>query len=613
MLTSVGGRLRIEANSALSSLQGLNMLASVGGRLEIKDNDALINLEGLDVLISTGEFFFIQNNDALINLEGLNMLTSIEGSFFISNNNALINLEGLDMLNSIGADFFVQNNDALINLRGFNNLNSIGRVLSIFGNVSLNNLEGMEMLTSIEGGLDIQNNDALINLEGLDMLTSVLGDLIIVDCDALISLEGLNMLTSIEGDFFIQNNNALISLEGLNMLTSIEGDFFIQNNNALISLEGLDMLASILGFLRIEYNPALSSLDGINSLTSLGFPWIAFNPNLSACSSAWLCNFINNLGAPNLPIFANAPGCNSTQEVLDNCGPSIEAICKNTTVSLGQGGLATITTDSVDGGSLGFVNINVSPSSFDCDNIGSNIVTLTVDDGSGNSDDCTATVTVQDGQGLPNSWSATSIGISATGNAYNFNACDGTTVEDEFTITGSGNNATSMMTDNVAFASQTLCGNGSITTKIESVGNTGYGGLMIRESSAAGSKMVAVYSNMSNSLRYESRTMDNMPKTVQSFFKPSPIWLRMRRDGMWIHVDYSSNGMTFSPVHSTMVSMQSCVKIGLASFTYLPNMPNSATFSNVSTTGNIQTSSSTPSTPGSLIAYHKTKKSEPLP
>jgi regulation of enolase protein 1 (concanavalin A-like superfamily) len=270
------------------------------------------------------------------------------------------------------------------------------------------------------------------------------------------------------------------------------------------------------------------------------------------------------------------------------CAPSIEAVCQNTSVALGLGGTANITASAVDGGSSGFTNISVSPSTFNCSNLGPNTVTLTVDDGSGNSDDCTATVTVQDDMGLPASWDANNIGTAPSGNSFNFDACNGSTVTDQFVIGGGGNNAINLMSDNVAFASQTLCGDGSITAKIENVDATGYGGLMIRESAASGSKQVAVFSNMTNSLRYESRTMANMPKTVQSFMKPSPFWLKMVRQGMWVHVSYSSNGMTFQPVQSTMVSMQSCVEIGLASFTYLPTGQTTATFSNVSTTGNIQ-------------------------
>ncbi|MCG8326831.1 MAG: T9SS type A sorting domain-containing protein [Chitinophagales bacterium] len=269
------------------------------------------------------------------------------------------------------------------------------------------------------------------------------------------------------------------------------------------------------------------------------------------------------------------------------CGPApLEAICQNTTIALPQGGQATITASDVDGCSIGATSSSVSPSTLNCSNIGANTVTLTVMDDSGNSAYCTATVTITDGGELPSSWQGADIGGSTTGNDYSFSPCSD--MGDQFIVTGSGNNATSVMTDNIAFASQTLCGDGSITAKIESVAATGYGGLMIRETTAAGSKQVSIFSNMSNLLRHESRTMMNGPKTVQSFFKPSPTWLRMRRVGNWVHVEYSSNGMTYLPVQSTFVMMSSCVEIGLASFTYLPFGETDAVFSNVTTTGNIQ-------------------------
>lgn len=269
------------------------------------------------------------------------------------------------------------------------------------------------------------------------------------------------------------------------------------------------------------------------------------------------------------------------------CGPApLEAICQNATIALPQGGQVTIMASDVDGCSIGATSSSVSPSTLNCSNIGANTVTLTVMDDSGNSAHCTATVTLTDEGVLPGNWQGADIGASTTDNDYSFTPCSD--IGDQFIVTGSGNNATSIMTDNIAFASQTLCGDGSITAKIESVAATGYGGLMIRETTAAGSKQVSIFSNMSNLLRHESRTMMNGPKTVQSFFKPSPIWLRMRREGNWVHVEYSSNGMMYLPVQSTFVMMSDCVEIGLASFTYLPFGQTDAIFSDVTTTGNIQ-------------------------
>ena len=216
-----------------------------------------------------------------------------------------------------------------------------------------------------------------------------------------------------------------------------------------------------------------------------------------------------------------------------------------------------------------------------------------------NAGSCISTIQVVLGDELPEGWSANDIGIVTIGNAYSFDPCTGSNPENgEFTITGSGNNATSTTTDNVAFAAQTLCGNGSITAKIESVTPDGYGGLMIRETTDAGAKQAAIFSNLTNLLRHEVRYTANGPKQVNAFYKPSPFWLRLERQGDWIFAYYSTTGFTFSYVHGVFVPMQTCVEIGLASFTYLPNTQTEAVFSNVNITGTILPSAETnPVTP----------------
>ena len=50
-LTSVGGRLSVRDNDALSNLAGLSNLTSVGGDLRIYENDLLNNLDGLSNLV----------------------------------------------------------------------------------------------------------------------------------------------------------------------------------------------------------------------------------------------------------------------------------------------------------------------------------------------------------------------------------------------------------------------------------------------------------------------------------------------------------------------------------------------------------------------------------
>ena len=62
-------------------------------------------------------------------------------------------------------------------------------------------------------------------------------------------------------------------------------------------------------------------------------------------------------------------------------------------------GNATITTSNVDGGSTdncGIAALTIDVDTFDCGDVGTNQVVLTVTDVNGNSSQCTAIVTVQD-------------------------------------------------------------------------------------------------------------------------------------------------------------------------------------------------------------------------
>ncbi|XOV67735.1 MAG: T9SS type A sorting domain-containing protein [Fluviicola sp.] len=87
----------------------------------------------------------------------------------------------------------------------------------------------------------------------------------------------------------------------------------------------------------------------------------------------------------------------SALEIADLEAPN--AVCQNITVYLDGTGSTTITATDVDGGStdnLGITSYSVNQTSFTCANTGSNVVTLTVEDAAGNSDQCLAVVTVVD-------------------------------------------------------------------------------------------------------------------------------------------------------------------------------------------------------------------------
>lgn len=87
----------------------------------------------------------------------------------------------------------------------------------------------------------------------------------------------------------------------------------------------------------------------------------------------------------------------ATVTVQDTMLPTV--LTQNITIQLDATGSATITADQINNGSFdncGIASISVSPTAFDCSNLGPNIVTLTVTDVNGNVGQETATVTVLD-------------------------------------------------------------------------------------------------------------------------------------------------------------------------------------------------------------------------
>lgn len=287
----------------------------------------------------------------ITNLAGLQNLTAVE-SLSIINNDNLESLDGLQNLESVvGTHFRISNNPALQNLDGLSGLTTVdGLSFDISFNASLSQIDGLANASIITSEFTVAHNAVLENLNGLVGISEIIDAPLfnIVYNASLISISGLsNAQITGAGQFSISHNNSLTSLQGLDGAYGFIDILEVSNNNALQNISALSGI-SVAGMIVILDNPVLTSLDGLDGIESGYNNFLSFdiinnnqlvnisalngidqnlisdfslfnNPNLSECSSFWLCNLIGNTTNAFLDIYNNAPGCNSIEEVEENC------------------------------------------------------------------------------------------------------------------------------------------------------------------------------------------------------------------------------------------------------------------------------------------------------
>ncbi len=120
---------------------------------------------------------------------------------------------------------------------------------------------------------------------------------------------------------------------------------------------------------------------------------LSVSPNSFNCTNLG----VNTVTLTGTDQSGNTSTCQGTVTVSDIIPPTM--LCKNATIDLNNAGQATLLVASVNNGSFDnctIVTLSLSQTAFTCANLGSNLVTLTGTDQSGNSASCTATVTVRD-------------------------------------------------------------------------------------------------------------------------------------------------------------------------------------------------------------------------
>ncbi|TXB61685.1 T9SS type A sorting domain-containing protein, partial [Phaeodactylibacter luteus] len=281
---------------------------------------------------------------------------------------------------------------------------------------------------------------------------------------------------------------------------------------------------------------------------------------------------------------SNVSMCTATVTVEDNVAPT--ALCLNTTVELGPNGAYILQEEDVydaagSSDNCGIASIVFDPVTFDCDDLGQVFVSgVTIEDELGNSSSCTANILVEEGSSLAAPWYEAKVGDSP-GTSAGYSPCTG---GGAFSLEAGGLNPINGPQDNLGSILQTVCGDVSITAQVSDVAN-GYAGLVIRESTAAGSRYVGLYTAGSSIYRRESRAMPNGPKQAALYMGSTAGWMRLERQGNLVRLYRSFNGVQFQLLTQVFINLPACADIGLAVFSIRPGQDGTATFTNVSLAG----------------------------
>ena len=319
-LSNVDGYVWFFDNDALTDVSGLNNLQQIGGYLSFEDNDALEEINGLNALEEVGDYVLVRFSDKLTTIGGLNALKTINELLIIRDNPLLENLDGLENLTTIGNSLWIFTNDALQNINALSGLDDIGLDIIIQQNDQLTNFNGLQGISALVGKLDIQGNNGLMNLIGLENIETIDGSLYLNNNSPLEDLSELQNLKTL-GDFLgIDFHTTLKSLDGLDNLESIGGFLSFRNNDVLDDLQGLSGVTSIDGELLIDGQLKLATLDGLENIdpASITELTITNSPLLTECAVSSICGYLQRDGI-SVTVNNNATGCNTGQEIIDDC------------------------------------------------------------------------------------------------------------------------------------------------------------------------------------------------------------------------------------------------------------------------------------------------------
>jgi probable HAF family extracellular repeat protein len=140
--------------------------------------------------------------------------------------------------------------------------------------------------------------------------------------------------------------------------------------------------------------------------------------------------------------------------------------------------------------------------------------------------------------------------------------------------------------DSFHFLHQPLSGNGSIVARVDSITDThvfAKAGVMMRDGLSAGAAHVILNIKPDGGVEFMQRSAANQSTTfLNGGNAPPPHWLRLVRSGSTITGSVSADGISWTDIGATTVSMPETLEVGLAVTSHDPSQLNIATFRGVS-------------------------------
>lgn len=177
-------------------------------------------------------------------------------------------------------------------------------------------------------------------------------------------------------------------------------------------------------------------------------------------------------------------------------------------------------------------------------------------------------------------WTSSNVGTGANGTS-NVGCASGSTV---FNLSAQG---FSTPTADVAHSVwQQLCGNSSITVRVNSLSGGGWAGIAMRESSATGSRLVSMKTQLNNIGRREVRSVTNGGKVITNFSSLGvQQWLRITRVGNVFEFYFSADGTNWQFRGTQTLALNQCLQVGMFAESINANATTNVAFSNVVVTG----------------------------